>query len=160
MRLFLTYFAAAFLSFVFEGVFRYFPFPVLHINIVWILVIFIGLEIPLYQGVFWVFLLGLTAESFGSPFHGLLIFSFLSTYFFLRMIHNRIFLDGNLVKFMWVVILTFARWALESVLLFWQGYPLSFNVWFVMVFSVLEGLAALVLFPLLRDARRVDWEKN
>ena len=136
--------------FLLEGIVRYLPFSFLHVDLILLVVIYMGFFIPIFPGAFFVFFLGIFQESLASSFHGTLLFSYLLVYFFLRLFYRQLFLQRKSAQWIWVFLLSLAQRSLVTGLLLWQGYRGGGSLWILIFFSVFEGLFSLVFFPFLK----------
>ena len=154
MRSLLFYLAFLLLAFVWEGTVRHFPLVGIRVDLVWLLVLYLGFSVPLFPGGVAVFLIGLAQESVGVPFHGVLLVTYLAIYFFLRMARTHLFFEKGTSQMLWIFLLTVAQSEGEQALLLWQGVPPAFDPTTLLSTALLTGLASHAIFPFLRTGGR------
>ncbi len=152
---FLAYAVVLLGAFLLEGTIRHFPFVSVHVDIVIVVVFFIGFFVSLAPGAPLVILLGLIQEAVAVPFHGVLPVVYLAIFLFLRLTRNHLFFEGGLPQVLWIMILSFVAKIIELVLLVWQGYEPSFPFFSYALSSLLQGLLSLALFPFLSRQGKV-----
>ncbi len=155
MRNFLLLLLYLEVAFLVEGTIRHLPFTTLRVDLVWLLVVFLGFNASFRVGVIAVFFLGLVQESLGVPIHGLVVFPYLLVFLFLLVARGQIFSQGHWAQLTWILILSLGRSFLEQLLLLWQGYPFVFDLWHEGGAALLNGAASLVLFPFLKKRGRI-----
>lgn len=156
MKKFLFYFLILEAAFLLEGTVRHFPLTSVRVDFVWLVVLYLGFNIPLFPGGLFVFTIGFIQEAVGAPLHGILPFSYLIVYYFLRLTHHHLFFEGGLAQIVWVVLLTFLQKGVESVLFIWQGYPPALNLPTLLAAAVLNGFVSLPLFSFLKKGGRIS----
>lgn len=143
-----------FLAFVIEGTVRFLPLTSVRVDFIWLVALYVGFFVPVFPGAIFIFLLGLAQESLGMPFHGPLLLSYLILYFFLRMSHRTLSLEGGVAQVVWVILLTGMQNVLMQGFLLWGGYPPVFDTWRLLPSAALHGFVSLPLFPFLKNPGR------
>ncbi|HSA58124.1 MAG TPA: hypothetical protein VLJ37_00355 [bacterium] len=150
------FFVVVFAALILQGSVVRLPLPDLKLDIVWLAVLFLGFYVPLVPGGFVVLLLGLIQEALGAPFHGTVSLAYLAVYFLLRMTHQNLFFQKRTSQAVWVALLSLAYRGLESGLLVWQGYAFPAGFGHLAAWAVLEGVASIAVFPLLRAGGKIE----
>lgn len=147
-------------GFVLEAAIRHLPLATVRVDVAWVLVLYLGFYVEFFPGGLWVLAIGLAQESLGVPFHGILPFSYLIIYSFLRMTHQHLFFQKGTPQVLWVIILTFLQKGIEMGLLFLQGYGLvyqnSMDLLHLALTALVQGLLSLILFPLLKKGDKIS----
>lgn len=154
------FFLVSWFAWVIGGVVRYFPWPTLPVDVVWLIVLFLGFHVPLFPGGLAVLLLGLAQEAVGAPLHGATALAALVVFFFLRLTHNLLFFQRRTSQIVWVLLLTLAGRGIEMGLLAWQGYDARLPFEHLLAQAFLNGLASLALFPLLKLPGRIERRRS
>jgi hypothetical protein len=139
-----------------QGTIRHLPLVSLHLDLIWLLVLYTGFTVSFGEGVIWVLLLGLAQESIGAPFHGPVVVSYLAVYFFLRASHRQFLFEGGAAQVIWIVGLSVIQKGIEGALLVWQGYAFPFDIIRLLLWAVMEGVVSLLLFSFLRNLGRMQ----
>lgn len=142
-------------AFLLEGRVNHLPLIAVRVDLVWLWTISLGFFVPLFPGALFVLLAGLAQESLGAPFHGPVVLSWLVLYFFLRMTHDKLLLEGGMSQVIWVVLLSLAQKGIEWGLLLGQGYVPPFDPVRLLASSILMGLLSLPLFPFLKNRGKI-----
>ncbi len=143
-------------AFLLEGTVRYLPGVSLRMDLVWVIALYVGFFVPYGLGLALMILIAFMQETLGGAFHGLLLFSYLSVFMLVRVASRQIFLQRKTPQVIWVTVLTTVRLLLENGILYWQGYAPVFSWETLGVNAVLNGLASLIIFPIL--ARYIQFE--
>jgi hypothetical protein len=138
------------LSFVLQGAVRHLPLPWLKLDLIWLVVVYFGFFVPLVPGGPLVLILALAEEAMGAPVHGVLPVAYLTVYLLLRLTHQDLFFQRATSQIVWVGLLSLAGRGLVAGLLVWQGYEAPAGFGALAAWSFLEGLASVVIFPLLK----------
>ncbi len=158
MRNFLFYFLLVEISFLLEGTIRHFPLLTIRVDLIWLMVVWIGFFVPLFPGGIWVLAIGLAREAIGAPFHGVIPCSYLAVYFFLRLSHHQLLFEKGATQIVWVVLLTLVQKGIESALLFSLGYNTPLDRWYMGHLGLnafLQAFASLLFFPFLKKRGRM-----
>ncbi len=150
------FFVVMVLAIVLQGAVGWLPLPDLKLDLVWLGVLFLGFYVPLVPGGFVVLVLGLTQEALGAPFHGTVPLAYLTVYFLLRLTHQSLFFQRRTSQAVWVALLSLAYRGIEAALLAWQGYELPEGGYRLAVWALLEGVASVAVFPLLRVGGKIE----
>lgn len=142
-------------AFLLEGFFAHFPLVAVRVDLVWLLVLYLGFTVPLFPGGIGVVAIGLAREAAGVPLHGILPFSYLTLYLLIRMTRQQLFFEGTAPRLIWVVVLTLARQAIEGLLLHGQGYTAPWHPATLLSSAFLQAAVALFLFPFLQRRGRI-----
>ncbi len=153
MKRFLFFFLAFFFSLFFQAAVLHLPHPFLKVDLIFLLVFFIGLTVPLYGGAPLVLFIGLAAEVWLVPARGALAFSYLAVFLFLRMARDRIYLDGPLACAVWVFLLTALQKMLEVSLVSHRG-PVFSPFYFIAV-AMIQALVSIPVLLGLERGRRI-----
>ena len=156
MKTFLFFFIVLESAFLLEGSVRHFPLVSIHVDLVWLIVLYLGFFAPLFPGGLWVMMIGLAQETIGAPLHGILSLSYLPIYFFLRLTHRDLFFERGFSQVIWVFLLTVAQKGIEQGLLLWQGYTPTFDLRTLFPTALLEGVVSLALFPFLKRGGNIS----
>lgn len=138
-----------------EGTVRHLPLVSIRVDLILLIVLYLGFFVPLFPGGIVVLLLGLIQETVGVPFHGVLPVVYVTVFLLLRLTHQHLFFQGGSSQVIWIMILSFAAKGIELGLLVWQGYEPNFSIFQYVVSAFLQGLASLALFPFLRNQGRI-----
>jgi cell shape-determining protein MreD len=155
LKTFFFYLAVLEAAFLAEATVRHLPLISIRVDLVWVVVLYLGFYLPLFPGGFWVLVIGLAQEALGAPLHGPISFSYLVIYFFLRLTHNQLFLEGRGAQISWVFLLTLAQKGIELGLLRWQGYTPDFLLPSLLASAFANGLASQLLFPFLKKEGKI-----
>lgn len=155
MKTFLFYLLVLEAAFLAEGTVRHLPLISIRVDLIWVVVLYLGFYVPLFPGGFGVLMIGLAQEALGAPLHGAISFSYLVIYFFLRLTHNQLFFEGKGAQITWVLLLTLAQKGIELGLLRWQGYTPDFPLPSLLASAFLNGLVSQLLFPFLKKGGNI-----
>lgn len=144
------FFSVMVLAFILQGAMGRFPHPDLNLDLVWLGVLFLGFYVPLLPGGVAVLVLGLIQESLGAPFHGVVPLAYLSVYFLLRLTEQSLFFQKRTSQAVWVMLLSLVYRGIETGLLAWQDYEVPAGLDRMAAWAVLEGVASIAVFPILR----------
>src|SRR5579885_2485821 len=126
----------------------------MRLDLGWVIVVFLGFFINLGPGAGAVFLIGLVHESLGASMHGVLPFSYLAVFLFLRLTRQHLFFQGGTPQAIWVMIVTMLQKVLEGLLIGIQGYEFPYGSssdWlFLLGGCLVQGVASLLVFPILK----------
>jgi cell shape-determining protein MreD len=144
------------LALVLQGAVGRLPHPDVKLDIVWLGVLFLGFYVPLAPGGFAVLVLGLAQEALGAPLHGVVPLAYLTVYYVLRLTHQTLFFQKKTSQVVWVALLSLAYRGIEMGLLAWQDYEIPAGFSHTAAWALLEGLASIAVFPLLRLGGKIE----
>lgn len=156
MKNFIFYLFVLGAAFLFEGTIRHFPLTTIRIDLVWLVVLYLGFYVPLFPGGLSVLILALAQETLAATLHGVIALSYLPVYFFLRLTHHHLFFEGKAAQIIWIVLLTLIQEGFELALLLWQGYTPAFNLPNLLGAALLNGIVSLLLFPFLKKGGNIS----
>lgn len=140
-----------FMALVVQGNLKYFPTPFLRLDILLLIVFYLGFFVPFFSGVFWVIFLAFAQEAWCLPFHGPLLLTYLIFYFFLRSFHKNLFFQESASQILWVFVLSLTSRGILHLVLASFNYGASFSLIPNIIFSLFQGIASMFLFPLLNQ---------
>jgi hypothetical protein len=150
------FFAIVFVFALLQSFIGHLPLPWLKLDLIALAVLYLGFYVPLFPGGILVFLIALAEETLGAPFHGTLLTAYLGVYIFLRLTHQNLFFQRRTSQVIWVALLSLAVRGLESALLAWQGYETPSQFGALAAWALLEGLASVAVFPLLKIGGKME----
>lgn len=154
MKRFLGLVFLVLVALVAQGNLKYFPTPYWRVDILLLIIIYLGFFVPFFSGVFWVIFLGFIQESWCLPFHGPLLLTYLIFYFFLRSFHKNLFFQESASQVLWVFVLSLVSRGILHIILVSFSYGASFSLISNIIFSVFQGIVSVFLFPLLNQLIR------
>ncbi len=149
MKRAISLFCIMIFSLVIQGNLSYFPTPSLRLDLLLLTIFYLGFFIPFFPGVLWIITIALVQEAWSIPFHGPLLMTYLIFFFFLRSFHKNLFFQEDASQILWVFVLSFvSRWVIQGILYIFD-YSSSVQFFHTILFSLLQGMASIVFFPLL-----------
>lgn len=131
-------------------------------DLLFYLVIILGLRYSFVAGVALSCLLGYIADAFSLAPFGTSIISYVVTLLFIRKVMANIYLENKLSLFVWVVIFSLMRQVIQ-LLIFKMNYDeYAFNLFTLvtmMLQSAWDGFLGLFILPFLEKALFTDWSK-
>lgn len=134
---------------VLGGMFVHFPGWLIRLDLVLLLVLYLGFTAPLIKGGWTVFAIGVATEAVVSPVVGGLTLSYLMVFFLTQFLMSRFVLEGSMARAVWVLILVFVQ---KGVVAFFVNTSLL-PLW-VVGSAILQSLVSTIVFPSLAKAER------